>query len=59
MCQPSNTRPNYLASARMWRHIAHTAQLAGDFDAMRQAHFRAQENEQFAWQHGQTKKSQT
>ena len=47
MRQPAQ-RINYAATARMWRQIAHTAELAGDFEAMSQAHFRALENEQFA-----------
>ena len=47
----SHARPDYEATARMWRAIAHTAQLDGDDEAVRQAHFRALENEQFARQH--------
>ena len=35
----------FAESARMWRAIAHAAQLDGDFEAMRQSHFRALENE--------------
>ena len=36
---------DFAESARMWRAIAHAAQLDGDFEAMRQSHFRALENE--------------
>jgi hypothetical protein len=53
--QPHHNRPDYRATARMWRAIAHTAQLDGDLEAVRQAHFRALENEQFAKQNNQTK----
>jgi hypothetical protein len=45
--QPA-TRINYEGTARMWRSIAHSAALEGDFEAMRQSQFRALENEQLA-----------
>lgn len=48
MAQPRIQQPDYEATARMWRAIAHTAQLDGDEEAVRMAHFRALENEQFA-----------
>ena len=38
-------RINYSGTAQVWREAAHKAQVAGDFEAMRQAHFRALENE--------------
>ena len=44
----SMTVQDFEASARMWRAIAHAAQLDGDFEAMRQSHFRALENEALA-----------
>jgi len=45
--QPA-TRINYEGTARMWRSIAHSAAVEGDFEAMRQSQFRALENEQMA-----------
>ena len=45
--QPA-ARINYEGTARMWRSIAHSAALDGDFEAMRQSQFRALENEQLA-----------
>ena len=41
-------RINYAGTAKVWRATAHKAQVAGDFEAMRQAHFRALENEAMA-----------
>lgn len=41
-------RINYASTAQVWRETAHKAQVAGDFEAMRQAHFRALENEAMA-----------
>jgi outer membrane murein-binding lipoprotein Lpp len=44
----NQARPDYVATAQMWRSLAHTAQLEGDFEAMRLSHLRAQENEAMA-----------
>lgn len=46
--QQSCTRINYAGTAQVWRETAHEDQVAGDFEAMRQAHFRALENEAMA-----------
>ena len=44
MVQPG-ARIDYAGTAKVWRETAHTAHVAGDFEASRQAHFRALENE--------------
>lgn len=41
-------RDAFLAAARSWRSIAHTAQIDGDDDVVRMAHKNAVENELWA-----------
>lgn len=49
------TRINYAGAAQVWRETAHKAQVAGDFEAMRQSHFRALEKEAMARNHCEPK----
>lgn len=41
-------RDAFIAAARSWRSIAHAAQIDGDDDVVRMAHFNALENENWA-----------
>ena len=41
-------RDGFIATAKTWRSIAHTAQLDGDDDVVRLAHGNAVENENLA-----------